>query len=244
MKQICKLIGGSRLYKLDTPESDTDYRGVFLNSDPKYIIGLDRHESETEKKNDVIYYEFRRFLFLLRKTNTQLIEILYAPRESFVETTEEWDEVRYFKSFLVDSERFYKSLKGYIQGEIRLMTGERTGQLGGKRKTALEEYGYSYKNYVQLRRLIYLGKTYYETGEFEIQLSGDFREELLTVKLNPSVLTVDEATRIVLEKEKELDKAFGNTKIYSSFNEEVATQLIWNLYRPILTNHKYGGEKE
>jgi predicted nucleotidyltransferase len=37
MKVICKVTGGSRMYGLQTPESDTDIRGVFLNTDPAII---------------------------------------------------------------------------------------------------------------------------------------------------------------------------------------------------------------
>ena len=40
MKMLVKTLGGSTAYGLNTPESDLDYRGVFVNTDPSKILGL------------------------------------------------------------------------------------------------------------------------------------------------------------------------------------------------------------
>jgi len=37
---LVKYIGGSKLYGLDTPESDIDYRGVFIHTNPSKIYGM------------------------------------------------------------------------------------------------------------------------------------------------------------------------------------------------------------
>ena len=45
MKSLCKCIGGSRLYNLETPQSDYDERGIFLHSNLNYILDNDFHKN-------------------------------------------------------------------------------------------------------------------------------------------------------------------------------------------------------
>ncbi|NBQ69782.1 MAG: hypothetical protein EBU46_13540, partial [Nitrosomonadaceae bacterium] len=79
MKIICKMLGGSHSYGLQTATSDIDYRGVFLNTDVSTIIGLDRFEHQDLKSDteDSFYWELRHFLNLLRRGNTQGLELLF-----------------------------------------------------------------------------------------------------------------------------------------------------------------------
>jgi predicted nucleotidyltransferase len=50
MKLLCEYLGGSHLYGTNTPDSDIDTRGVFMNTDPSKILGLDRFDHEFRSK--------------------------------------------------------------------------------------------------------------------------------------------------------------------------------------------------
>lgn len=76
-------ISGSRAYGLETPESDTDTRGVFILPQDLFY-GFDYIEQVSSERNDHVYYELGKYLKLLAKNNPSSIELLFAPDETIV----------------------------------------------------------------------------------------------------------------------------------------------------------------
>ncbi len=69
---------GSHAYGLSLPTSDVDIKGVFVL--PKvHFYGLGYLPQVNDAKNDVVYYELRRFVELLSKNNPNLLELLHTP---------------------------------------------------------------------------------------------------------------------------------------------------------------------
>ena len=90
-KIILNSTSGSQLYGTTTPDSDVDYRGIFLPS-KKYLYGLSRLIEESEKgtiidkdknnKNtkhaiDVKYFELKKFINLASKCNPNILEMVF-----------------------------------------------------------------------------------------------------------------------------------------------------------------------
>ena len=75
---LIKAISGSRAYGLSTPQSDTDIKGVFIQSKKEYF-GLYPIEQVSNETNDIVYYELKRFFELLLKNNPNIIELLASP---------------------------------------------------------------------------------------------------------------------------------------------------------------------
>lgn len=241
MKLLCKYLAGSISYGLDGPDSDLDYRGVFINTDISKLIGLDRYEHQDNRKGDAdeFYYELCHFLCLLRKTNTQSLEILF--NNNFLEMTNEFQLITQNKFQLMDSERQFKSLMGYIHNERRLALGERTGLLGGKRREALNKYGYSYKNMVQLFRLIYCGQILFQRGYFPVNIQKDNPELakfLRDIKFNPENYNPNELDKLIQEKKQELEKDFNNRNFNYKFNKNIANEICFQIYMKELEKHK------
>ena len=95
MNMLVKSLGGSRAYGLDTPESDIDYRGIFINTEPSKILGLDRMDHvQKQETDDVVYYEFRKFFELLHNGNTGTLELLFTEKACLLETSVEFNEVQ------------------------------------------------------------------------------------------------------------------------------------------------------
>lgn len=192
MKALCKYIGGSHLYGLDTPESDVDERGVFMNTDPLYIYGFNKLDSisKVSTEEDVTMYELTQFLRLATRSNTQILECLFAPRGAFTQLEPDFEEwVLDKKEHFLNTYQLFKSLEGYIYNEMRLALGERTGLLGSKRKASLETYGFSPKNFSHLFRLAECGTHFFKTGVYPVKLS-DFNPAMhdlcMDIKVNPS----------------------------------------------------------
>lgn len=243
---LAKMVGGSHLYGLNTPESDYDERYIYSYTDIARIIGLEKSEciDSRDGVEDSLGYEIRRFLQLLKKTNTQVVEMLFAPDECFSVLSEPFKQIRAQKFELIDQDQFYKSMRGYIQNEIRLANGERTGQLGGKRKNQLEKYGFSPKNFVQLIRLCKCGISYFTDGDYPVRIMDkypDLGKRLLEIKTQPELFTKEGLNEMVRDMELDLQKAYGfrkNADLVSFYNSDLANQILFDVYFPILQKYK------
>lgn len=91
------LITGSRAYGTDTPESDTDIKGVFIQPlESKELYGP---ISTIEIDKDTVYYELRRFLFLASSGNPTILEMLFSNDECILHISESFRDTIYKDSF-------------------------------------------------------------------------------------------------------------------------------------------------
>ena len=90
---LFECISGSRAYGTDLPTSDTDIRGVFLLPQAD-LYGLNYVEQVNDDRNDVIFYELRRFVELLAKNNPNILELLCAPADCIVQKHTLFDLLR------------------------------------------------------------------------------------------------------------------------------------------------------
>ena len=235
---LTKIVGGSTSFGLNTPESDIDYRGVFVNTEPSKILGLDKLEHFVKQDtDDTVFYEVRKFFELLKNGNTGAIEILFT--EDQVERTDIFDEIRAERLKFVDTDRLYKCLLGYMQSERRIANGERVGVLGSKRKAQLDKFGFSPKNFVQLFRLAYCGEQLFLNGTFPVNLKKDapvdFWQWLMNVKTHPEVHTKEELNLATDRLEGVLKEAYTNRKFQYTFNDDLANEMLRRAYLPYLT---------
>lgn len=118
-----KTIFGSHLYGLNTPESDMDYKGIFI-PDPKSILLQKAISSETSStgnmhsKNskddiDLEMFSLHKFISLAMKGETVALDMLHAPSNMIVETSDIWKELQ------ENRWRFYttnlRSYMGYVR---------------------------------------------------------------------------------------------------------------------------------
>jgi hypothetical protein len=73
-------ISGSKAYNLDTPESDTDKKGIFILPQ-KELYGFHFQDQVANSTNDEVYFEIKRFLELLTKNNPNILELLSTPEQ-------------------------------------------------------------------------------------------------------------------------------------------------------------------
>ena len=95
---LMECVSGSRAYGLDTPNSDTDIRGVFL-SPKEHFYGLSYIPQVSGNTNNIVLYELGRFMELLSVNNPTALEILCTPQNSIL-----------FKSTLLDGVEIDKIL--------------------------------------------------------------------------------------------------------------------------------------
>ena len=239
MKVICKFLGGSTAYGLNTPSSDKDERYLFLHTDVSRIVGLERYEHESRQNDteDVFGWELRHFLNLLNKGNTMCLEMLY--NDQWLEISPEFKLIQEQKNNLISSDKLFSCLCGYCHSERAFVLGSRTGKLGGKRFAALEKYGYSYKNAVQFLRLCVAGSIFFQKGYFPVNIK-DLPQygEISNVKFNPGDYNRESAIELMDRYEKMLLGSYDSIKVKHTFNPAVANKLCMDLYMPILMENK------
>jgi hypothetical protein len=229
------LIGGSHLYGLNTAESDIDYRGVYRTKSLSAFLGLaddDCHGMAKEEGDDYVYFELRRFLELLKKTNTNSIEILYAPDDAFMKMDADFALIRQNKDRLINSNKLLHSTRGYVYSETRLALGERTGKLGGKRKEKLEIYGYSPKNVVQILRIVAATRHFLETGYYPVtvnEISPSLHDVCMEIKTHPEKFSLDTIKKLVEAAAEEVQEL--EDKVNITFDQDLASELAWGAYK-------------
>lgn len=113
---IFKAIVGSQSYGTATPESDIDYKGVYMQStDELTTFG---YKEQIEKSKDECYYEVRRFLQLLQSANPTVLELLYSPKDCIEITSPQFELiVKHRDKFL--TKRCLNSFGGYAVAQIK-----------------------------------------------------------------------------------------------------------------------------
>lgn len=119
---IVKMKFGSHLYGTDTPESDMDYKGVFLptieeiflNKVPKSYSFSTKSTFENGVKNtkddtDIEIYSLHYFIKLACEGQTVALDMLHAPNNMIIEQSYIWDKI------VENRDKFYtKNLKAFI----------------------------------------------------------------------------------------------------------------------------------
>ncbi len=119
-KIIFKTIVGSQAYGTATPQSDEDYKGVYIQ-DPEDILTFN-YEEQYQISKDECYYEVRRFLQLLLSANPTVLEMLFMPQECILEQSSIYDLiVEQRHRFL--TKKCLHSFGGYAIAQIKKAKG-------------------------------------------------------------------------------------------------------------------------
>ncbi len=110
-KLLMKSIYGSHLFGLNTPTSDLDYKGIFLESLDNIILGTDAKNinvttNNTDKRNtmddvDTELKELRTFVSDCMRGQTYACELLFTPKEMLIETSPQWEFIIANRSKLI-----------------------------------------------------------------------------------------------------------------------------------------------
>ena len=118
---IFKAVVGSQAYGLQTPTSDTDIKGVYIQ-DYKELLQSGTYEPFIMVNKDECYYELRNFLELLAAGNPTAIELLATPESCVLETSPEFEEILEHKHMFI-TQKLYDSFGGYALAQIKKAQG-------------------------------------------------------------------------------------------------------------------------
>ncbi|MEN6549919.1 MAG: nucleotidyltransferase domain-containing protein [Armatimonadia bacterium] len=189
---------GSHAYGTNTPQSDSDYRGIFLPA-PSDLLGLHHCRHVEQKDPDVVLKGLDEFVRLALLANPNILEQLFIDDENFL------GEEGYFALFREHRKLFLSQLArrtytGYAWGQLQKMQAGHTRDLGAKRKELIERFGFDTKNCSHVFRLIMQGRHLLETGELRVRLGPAEVAQLKSIRSGELFKTLSEA-RYAAEQE-------------------------------------------
>jgi predicted nucleotidyltransferase len=145
---LCRV--GSTMYGTNTPESDDDMIGIFIE-DINYIVGRKRVEqvefltnsTSSGKRNkagdkDYKFYSLSKIFKILSCNNPNSLELLFAPTNCILCETDEWRKIKENKDLFLSLKSFH-SFSGYAHSQglrLEIKSGNNTG-----RKDLQDKYG-------------------------------------------------------------------------------------------------------
>lgn len=194
-KQILKVIVGSQAHGLATPESDFDYRGVFIVPTSTLLaLGVQKVHNTNwiEGNDDDTSWELGHFLNLATHCNPTILETFLAPRLDS-ETTEEGRVLCSLFPYIWNSKDVYNAFRGYSKNQQKKFLDEKD--------TRPHKYASAYL------RVLYQGVQLLTTGTFPV----DFRDTPIYGSLRRwknKDYTIGEVMTLTKEWEDTFAKAF------------------------------------
>lgn len=134
---LLEALAGSKAYGTDVPTSDTDIKGIFILPKEKFY-GLEYVPQVSDERNDIVFYEIKRFVELLSKNNPSAIEIFHTSKEDIIYRNPILDLI---KSEDILSKLCKETFAGYALTQIRKAKGLKKkifNPMPKERKTVLD----------------------------------------------------------------------------------------------------------
>jgi predicted nucleotidyltransferase len=131
-KPLLIVIRGSQAYGTATPTSDTDYAGVYIQTESD-IYGTAYKEQINDSKNDTVFYEIKRFLQLTASNNPTILELLNTPEDCIIYKDPIFDLILERKDEFI-SKVCANSFGGYAIQQIKKARGQDKKQNWEKEK--------------------------------------------------------------------------------------------------------------
>ncbi len=130
MNIIAKVRYGSVLYGTSTPESDMDYRAIYLPPLSDLVLQRVRDAWEDKTEEDTSVFSLQHFARLAVEGQSIAIELLSAPDHHVVHTSALWETLR------ANRKRFYtKSMHSFL-GYAKTMSGKYSVRVDRLHETA------------------------------------------------------------------------------------------------------------
>lgn len=166
--KIFECISGSRLYGLNKPNSDFDYRGVVI---PPMEVLLNPFENFEQKdkgfeEEDRTLYALGKFFKLCADANPNIVELLFVPQSHILFKTPHWNLILQNKHLFLSKKAKY-TFTGYAFSQLKSIQSHRVWFTNPPdHKPTREEFGL-------------MGHRSVSTKFAELVASGDLRLEYL-----------------------------------------------------------------
>lgn len=247
---IYRCVIGSRAYGLDTDESDTDRRGVYLAPAELQWSLHGAPEQFEDHASQSCYWELQKFLIMALKANPNILECLWSP---LVEKTTALgtELLAHRQGFL--SQMVFQTFNGYALSQFKKIEQDLRNQPsreakrrakpaatkssddeGGaaRRFGSASHEGIRWKHAMHLLRLLLTGAATLRTGEVPVRVNDSHRDRLLAVKRGELPWAEVDAWR--KELHRDFEQALAETKLPERPDYEAANRFLIRARRGIV----------
>jgi hypothetical protein len=217
---IYRCVVGSRAYGLDTDESDTDRRGIYLAPAELQWSLFGAPEQFEDNAKQSCYWELQKFIIMALRANPNILECLYSP---IVEKTTKLgaELLAHRKVFL--SQMIFQTFNGYAMSQFKKMEQD------------LRNHGeVRVKHTMHLLRLLLTGAATLREGRVPVRVEAH-RERLLSVKRGELRWAEVDVWRKELHRDFEI--ALAETRLPERPDYEAANRFLIDARREMATQH-------
>lgn len=117
---VYKCLVGSKAYGTDTPESDTDYKGIYIQP-TNDILGFG-YKQQIDIGKDECYYEIKRFIELAASANPTILEMLFMPEKHQI-VRHPCLDILFENKHKFITQKCFKAFGGYAYAQIQKARG-------------------------------------------------------------------------------------------------------------------------
>lgn len=201
---VAKVVVGSQLHRTATPQSDWDYRGIYLEH-PRYALSPFRQHKTTswiEGDEDNTSYELREFCKLATKGNATILEVFFS--DMVIDTSPIHQEMQENWEKFMDTHNFIAASRGYASNQYKKALSYDDLGVRGQVRTA--------KFIISFIRVMWQCEQYLLTGKFLCSLETcDMFDFIKSIKGLPRE-EID--IPLCFAKMEELDKRLYKAETY------------------------------
>ncbi|MBJ8343961.1 DNA polymerase beta superfamily protein [Antrihabitans sp. YC2-6] len=205
MKQLTKVLVGSRLHGLANEHSDYDYRGVHIHDLKSVLSPFATLKNTTwiEGDEDNTSYELADFCKQAIHGNATILEVFFS--DQIIETTPIADEMRANWRKFIDTDKVVMASRGYASNQLNKM--ELFDDIGRKDQRRTSKFAIAYC------RVLWQCSEFLRTGEFPCQITDpDLRAFLLTIKAGWDDKYIPECTERFTALQAEVTRNWKNAE--------------------------------
>jgi predicted nucleotidyltransferase len=206
---IYRCVVGSRAYGLDTDESDTDLRGIYIAPAELQWSLFGAPEQFEDNATQSCYWELQKFIVMALRANPNILECLYSPVvEKQTELGAELLALR--KEFL--SQMIFQTFNGYAMSQFKKIEQDirNSGQI-------------KWKHAMHLLRLLLTGAATLREGRVPVRVEVH-RDRLLAVKCGETPWAEVDAWR--KELHHDFERALSEAKLPERPDYEAANRFL------------------
>ncbi len=206
---IYRCVVGSRAYGLESDESDTDRRGIYLAPAKLQWSLFGAPEQFEDNATQSCYWELQKFLTMALKANPNILECLYSPMVE--KATPLGKELLAMRDVFL-SQMIFQTFNGYAMSQFK------------KIEQDIRNHGeVRWKHAMHLLRLLLTGAATLREGRVPVRVEAQ-RERLLAVKHGEVPWAVVDAWR--KELHRDFERALAETKLPERPDYEAANRFL------------------
>ena len=218
MKQIAKVLVGSRLHGLHTDTSDYDYRGIHTHDLREILSPFKTIKNTTwiEGDEDNTSYELADFCKGAVHGNATYLEVFFS--DAIIETSPIHQELRENWKKFIDTKRFVAASRGYAHNQWNKFYNFEDAGVKGQPRTA--------KFAVAFLRVMWQCEQFLLTGKFECNVEKSDLAPLMR-KIKPlSLEEIRPMTAEIVAAMSEMDRRVAMAESVSEFMD-MKPDLEW-----------------